>query len=79
MHPTMEKLKMMAQEAGLWNFWISKDLAKGFEHLLPQNPQVPHSTLPGWGPASSSGSNRQKHCREDKLGQTSGGSEGWRQ
>jgi hypothetical protein len=39
-HPTMEKLKVMAQEAGLWNFWISQDLATGFKHLLPPNPQV---------------------------------------
>ena len=39
MHPAMERLKRMAQQRGLWNLWISRELAAGFQGLMPANPQ----------------------------------------
>ena len=48
-HPKMEELKRMAQSEGLWNFWISKELAAGFKHLLPANPQGVDRFLLGKG------------------------------
>lgn len=44
-HPTMEKLKRMAQDKGLWNFWISPDLASCYKSLMPSNAQVESAVL----------------------------------
>ena len=48
----MEELKKKAQAKGLWNLWISKDLAVSIQHLRPRDAQV-HITLAEFGPITS--------------------------
>ena len=33
----MEELKVKAQQQGLWNLFIPKDMAAKFQHLVPPN------------------------------------------
>ena len=49
MHPTMERLKGIAQQRGLWNLWISRELAAGFQGLMPAEPQGVDRFLLGKG------------------------------
>ena len=49
MHPTMERLKRTAQQRGLWNLWISRELAAGFQGLMPADPRGVDRFLLGKG------------------------------
>lgn len=48
-HPLMEEMKAKAQAQGLWNLWISPDLAAHIRPALPQNQHVPDTLLLGAG------------------------------
>ncbi|CAL8464134.1 g3669 [Coccomyxa elongata] len=48
-HPLMEEMKAKAQAEGLWNLWISPDLAAHIRPALPEGQHVPDTLLLGSG------------------------------
>lgn len=48
-HPLMEEMKAKAKTEGLWNLWISPDLAANIRPALPEGQDAPDTLLLGAG------------------------------